>query len=188
MGLRRTFSRDVRSGFFLWVRNNRYLDAGGVGFGPFRRLSGSLTAARALTWLCAPMYQVWNAVDTHKRKSFTSLIHGKYAHEETVATASFADVYIVVKNLKELKVIEEYIMNGGDKEAFMTQVRRVQCSAQETAPLHSSPRFRRGGEGRRWRWVRLHTSLHSFRSGLGAGDLHLLQTRATPCSPWEAPP
>jgi len=75
------------------------------------------------------MNQVWNAVDTHKRKSFTSLIHGKYAHEETVATASFADVYIVVKNLEELKVIEEYIMNGGDKEAFMTQVRRVLCPA-----------------------------------------------------------
>jgi len=70
---------------------------------------------------CPWVSKVWNAVDTHKRKSFTSLIHGKYAHEETVATASFADVYIVVKNLEELKVIEEYIMNGGDKEAFMTQ-------------------------------------------------------------------
>ena len=65
--------------------------------------------------------QVWNAVDTHKRKSFTSLIHGKYAHEETVATASFAKVYIVVKNLEELAVVEEYIMNGGDKAAFMEQ-------------------------------------------------------------------
>jgi 4-hydroxy-3-methylbut-2-enyl diphosphate reductase len=50
---------------------------------------------------------VWNAVDTHKRKEFTSVIHGKYAHEETIATASFAGKYIVIKNLKEVRHICE---------------------------------------------------------------------------------
>lgn len=34
--------------------------------------------------------QVWNSVDTYAKKNTTSVIHGKYAHEETVATASFA--------------------------------------------------------------------------------------------------
>jgi 4-hydroxy-3-methylbut-2-enyl diphosphate reductase IspH len=43
---------------------------------------------------------VWNAVDGHKRKEFTSIIHGKWEHEETVATASFAGVYCVVKDMK----------------------------------------------------------------------------------------
>ena len=38
--------------------------------------------------------QVWNAVDTHSRKSYSSIIHGKWAHEETIATASFAGVYL----------------------------------------------------------------------------------------------
>jgi 4-hydroxy-3-methylbut-2-enyl diphosphate reductase IspH len=46
---------------------------------------------------------VWNAVDTHARKSHTSIIHGKWAHEETIATASFATTYLIVKNLKEAR-------------------------------------------------------------------------------------
>jgi len=68
---------------------------------------------------CPWVSKVWNAVDAHKRKSFTTVIHGKYAHEETIATASFADKYIIVKNLDELAVVREYIMNGGDKQAFL---------------------------------------------------------------------
>lgn len=41
--------------------------------------------------------QVWNAVDKQAKKSHTSVIHGKWAHEETVATASFATIYLIVK-------------------------------------------------------------------------------------------
>lgn len=47
------------------------------------------------------------------------MIHGKYAHEETVATVSFCEDYICVKDLKEAEMVADYITNGGDKEAFL---------------------------------------------------------------------
>ena len=40
----------------------------------------------------------------------TSVIHGKYAHEESIATASMCDKYIVIKNLDEAEEIASYIM------------------------------------------------------------------------------
>jgi 4-hydroxy-3-methylbut-2-enyl diphosphate reductase len=62
---------------------------------------------------------VWNVVDKHQKKGLTSVIHGKYAHEETVATVSFCEDYICVKNYEEAQMLADYIVNGGDREAFM---------------------------------------------------------------------
>lgn len=68
---------------------------------------------------CPWVSKVWNTVDTHQKKGLTSVIHGKYAHEETVATISFCEDYICVKDLKEAEMVTDYIVNGGDKEAFL---------------------------------------------------------------------
>ena len=46
---------------------------------------------------CPWVSKVWNAVDSHRKAGQTSVIHGKYAHEETIATASFCDDYIIIK-------------------------------------------------------------------------------------------
>lgn len=68
---------------------------------------------------CPWVSKVWNTVDQHQRKGMTSIIHGKYAHEETVATVSFCEDYICVKDMKEAGMLADYIINGGDKEAFL---------------------------------------------------------------------
>ena len=68
---------------------------------------------------CPWVSKVWNTVDTHQKKGLTSIIHGKYEHEETVATVSFCEDYICVKNMKEAEMVADYISNGGDKAAFM---------------------------------------------------------------------
>ncbi|HEY9875658.1 MAG TPA: 4-hydroxy-3-methylbut-2-enyl diphosphate reductase [Candidatus Obscuribacterales bacterium] len=76
---------------------------------------------------CPWVSKVWNTVEKHKKKNYTSLIHGKYKHEETIATSSFADKYLVVLNMAEAQYVCDYILNGGDKGEFMAKFSRA-CS------------------------------------------------------------
>ena len=64
-------------------------------------------------------------MDSHRKAGQTSVIHGKYSHEETIATASFCDDYIVVKDLQEAQYVADYIVGGGDKEEFMRKFRNA---------------------------------------------------------------
>lgn len=54
---------------------------------------------------CPWVSKVWNSVEKHKKQDYTSIIHGKYQHEETVATSSFANKYLVVLNLDEANYV-----------------------------------------------------------------------------------
>lgn len=65
--------------------------------------------------------QVWSAVDNQARKQHTSIIHGKYSHEETIATASFATTYLIVRDLAETQYVVDYILNGGDRDEFLAK-------------------------------------------------------------------
>ena len=68
---------------------------------------------------CPWVSKVWNAVEKHKKQDYTSIIHGQFGHEETVATNSFADKYLVVLNLEQANYVCNYILNGGDKKEFL---------------------------------------------------------------------
>lgn len=74
---------------------------------------------------CPWVSKVWNTVERHKKRSYTSIIHGKYNHEETVATSSFADKYLIVLNLEQAQAVTDYILNGGDRTAFLERFRHA---------------------------------------------------------------
>ncbi len=67
---------------------------------------------------CPWVSRVWNQVDKHRANQFTSVIHGKYKHEETIATSSFAEKYLVVLNMEEAEWVAHYILEGGDPQEF----------------------------------------------------------------------
>ncbi|AFY33685.1 4-hydroxy-3-methylbut-2-enyl diphosphate reductase [Calothrix sp. PCC 7507] len=70
---------------------------------------------------CPWVSKVWNTVEKHKKIDYTSIIHGKYKHEETVATSSFAGKYLIVLNLEEAEYVSNYILNGGNREEFIAK-------------------------------------------------------------------
>ena len=65
---------------------------------------------------CPWVSKVWNTVEKHKKHAFTSIIHGKVKHEETLATSSFAGTYLVVLDLAEAQMVSDYILASGAGE------------------------------------------------------------------------
>ena len=75
---------------------------------------------------CGSVLNVWKNVRRYAQDGFTSIIHGKYKHEETRATASQAlqfpnGRYLVVLDRAQTRTVCDYIRDGGDREAFRGQ-------------------------------------------------------------------
>ncbi|VEU43050.1 unnamed protein product [Pseudo-nitzschia multistriata] len=81
---------------------------------------------------CPWVAKVWNTVHTHQVRGLTSVIHGKYAHEETMATKSMCETYICVKNLEEAEYVSDFILTAkegdGRAEKFMEKFSKA-CSS-----------------------------------------------------------
>jgi len=73
---------------------------------------------------CGSVVHVWKRVEKYAIEGFTSLIHGKYLHEETIATASHArgpngaGQYIVVFDKDEARAVCDYIRTGENGDAL----------------------------------------------------------------------
>jgi 4-hydroxy-3-methylbut-2-enyl diphosphate reductase len=77
---------------------------------------------------CGSVLNVWKRVEAYAKDGFTSLIHGKYYHEETRATASQVEkypggTYLVVRDMAQAEDVMAYIAGtfGGGREAFIAK-------------------------------------------------------------------
>jgi len=70
---------------------------------------------------CPWVTKVWNSVERGKSKGATAVIHGKYDHEETMATKSIAKQYLVVRDMKEAEYVARYILGQVKREDFMAK-------------------------------------------------------------------
>ena len=100
---------------------------------------------------CGSVLNVWKNVRRYADEGLTSIIHGKYRHEETQATASQArrnggGQYLVLLDRAEALTVCDYIRRGGDRDAFTARfghaaspgfdpdlhLQRVGCANQTT--------------------------------------------------------
>jgi len=100
---------------------------------------------------CGSVLNVWKNVKRYAADGHTAVIHGKYWHEETRATASQAlhsggGAYLVVLDRAEAATVCDYIRHGGDASVLLkrfehavspgfdpdTHLQRVGCANQTT--------------------------------------------------------
>ncbi|MDX1660887.1 MAG: 4-hydroxy-3-methylbut-2-enyl diphosphate reductase [Gemmatimonadota bacterium] len=72
---------------------------------------------------CGSVLLVWKTVERFAEDGYTAVIHGKWYHEETRATASRAleypdGAYLVVRDLDETAWVTDFIREGGDPDVL----------------------------------------------------------------------
>ena len=73
---------------------------------------------------CGSVLNVWKRVEAYARDGFTSIIHGKYWHEETRATSSQVakhegGKFLIVRDMGQAEEVCAYIRGEGERAAFM---------------------------------------------------------------------
>jgi len=78
---------------------------------------------------CGSVLNVWKRVDAYARDGYSAIIHGKFWHEETKATASQVGKhpgghYLVVLNMEEAREVMDFIEHGGDPAPLQARFAR----------------------------------------------------------------
>lgn len=105
------------------------LPAFGATVADFRRLQA--VGCILVDTTCGSVLNVWKRVDQYARDGFTALVHGKYLHEETRATASQALKYpegrfIIVREMEEARLVMDYLEGAPGalpRDAFLAHFR-----------------------------------------------------------------
>lgn len=110
------------------------LPAFGVTLGDFQRLRD--IGCILIDTTCGSVLNVWKRVESYARDGFTALIHGKYFHEETRATASQVHTadggkYIIVRDMEEARLVMDYIEQ---KPAALARDAFIEHFAQKASP------------------------------------------------------
>ncbi len=97
------------------------LPAFGVSVADFKRLED--IGCVVVDTTCGSVLNVWKRVQQYAKNGFTSVVHGKYYHEETKATVSQVEKfeggsYIIVRDMDEAELVCEFIEKRGDGVAL----------------------------------------------------------------------
>lgn len=89
---------------------------------------------------CGSVLNVWKRVEQYARDGYTALIHGKYWHEETRATASQVTkypggTYVVVRDMEETRLLLDYI----ERRPTALSREALQAHFREKASPHFDP-------------------------------------------------
>ena len=79
---------------------------------------------------CGSVLNVWKRVESYAREGYTAVIHGKYVHEETKATASQVTKYpggkyLVVRDMAEARAVCDFIEHGRNAAALTERFARA---------------------------------------------------------------
>ncbi|MEK6609584.1 MAG: 4-hydroxy-3-methylbut-2-enyl diphosphate reductase [Gemmatimonadota bacterium] len=104
------------------------LPAFGVTKGDFDRLRA--LGCVLVDTTCGSVLNVWKRVESYSKDDFTALIHGKYVHEETKATASQVTKYpggryVVVRDMAEARAVCDFIERGEGADVLRERFRKA---------------------------------------------------------------
>lgn len=74
---------------------------------------------------CGSVMSVWKRVESYARDGFTAAIHGKYDHEETLATSSRARKYVIIRDREQAVIVCDYIEGKIGREDFFKEFRHA---------------------------------------------------------------